>query len=102
MKNGNNISSPRERRRKLLRTLFLALGIVCAVTLASVLWGYISFLFSVLGSDSATVGIIGGADGPTAIFVTSVRTPPAFAVGTVLIPIAGLLMAVLGVCKTRK
>lgn len=101
MKNENTNRSPGHRRRKVLRSVFLALGIVCAATLAVELWGYVSFLFA-LGSDSASVGIIGGVDGPTAIFVTSGSKPPVFAVGTVLLPIVGLLMAILGLFKTRK
>lgn len=102
MKNENPGRSPQERRRKILRSVFLALGIVCAVTLAAELWGYVSFLFAVLGSDSVSVGIIGGADGPTAIFVTSDSKPPVFALGAMLLPIIGLLMAIFGVFKTKK
>lgn len=102
MENENTGRSPRERTHKILRAVFFALGIVCAVTLAVELWGYVSFLIAVLGSDSASVGIIGGADGPTAIFVTSGPQAPAFSIGTVLLPVAGLLMSILGVTKTRK
>ena len=102
MENEQNSRPPRERRRKILRTVFLALGFVCAAVLAVVFGSYISFLFAILGSDSAAVGVIGGADGPTAIFVTSGPNPPEFTVSTVLVPIAGLLMAILGVSKTKK
>lgn len=69
-------------RKSPWRFAFLAAAIYGAVELLGGIWGYLIYLWyrilakgQVLGIgmskvESASIGIIGGADGPTAIFVT--------------------------------
>ena len=89
----------RENKRKSLRYAFAILGLVSAAALVGVIWCYASFLFAVLTPDSTAVGIIGGADGPTAIFVTEAPIPNA---ATIFCPILGLIIAIIGIHKTKK
>lgn len=92
----------KETKRKAWRIVFLLLGIFCAITLIELLYVYGSILFSLLNSNSSSVGIIGGADGPTAIFVTSQLTGLLMHARVILPPVAGFLIAILGIRKTKK
>lgn len=63
-----------ERRKKLWRYLFVGCAALGAVELLGnlagkvLLWLY-QYGHLTLGTEAASVGIIGGADGPTAVFV---------------------------------
>lgn len=84
--------------RKLIRIVSL---LVMVLTLAYLLLNLgLFFWFSHSGAtgDAASVGIIGGADGPTAIFLT--RSPASTA--RTLLPLLGIILPVLGLSLTRK
>ena len=55
-------------------------------------------VFSLTHSEAASVGVIGGADGPTAIFVTT-RVPELYHYG---IPILLLVIGILGFLRLRR
>ena len=99
MENKNHERYPGDKRRKLVRILCWVLGIICTFALAVILWSYAAFLFAL---NSTSVGIIGGADGPTAVFVTTRLPGPSAYIGTVFLPLAGILLAIYGIFKTRK
>jgi len=78
------------------RFAFLALGIFAVLWL---LWGVIvPLVFTLAVNDSASVGIIGGADGPTAIFVATATG----AWVDVVAALAVLAVAVVGYLKFRR
>ena len=88
-----------ERTRKLWR---LALWAVMAVTALILLSQLALLVFSLVKTDiaigsDASVGIIGGADGPTAIFVTSqtVNLP------VLLLAVAALVLSIIGLQKIK-
>ena len=58
-------------RKSPWRYVFLALAILCALWLAWYLG--LTWFAQLLANEAATIGIIGGADGPTAIFVSTTR-----------------------------
>lgn len=58
------------------RFAFLALAIVSGVALLWKLILHILILLITRQSEAASVGVIGGADGPTAIFVTTTPADP--------------------------
>lgn len=66
----------------------------CAAFLISRIYGGISFPVS----EASTIGIIGGADGPTAIFVTASAAP----VWQLMLWILLLAVGIYGICKTKR
>lgn len=56
-------------RKSPWRYIFLALAILCALWLAWYLG--LTMFAQLLANEAASIGIIGGADGPTAIFITT-------------------------------
>lgn len=80
--------------RKAIRVLSIA---VLAVTL-----GYMIFKLGLIHwavqTGSGSVGIIGGADGPTAIFVAG--SPASTA--RMLLPALGIALPIVGIVLTRK
>lgn len=80
--------------KKAIRILSL---VVLVVTLGTVLI-HAGFLLWIGHSNAGSVGIIGGADGMTAIFVTS---RPARLSG-LLLPVLGILLPIAGIVLTRK
>lgn len=92
----------KETKRKIWCIVFLALGIICAIVLIELMYIYGSILFAILDQNSSVVGVIGGADGPTSIFVTSKLTGLLMHARIIVPPIAGLIVAVIGIKKTRK
>lgn len=92
----------KETKRKILRVIFIALGGICAVALIEILFIYGSILFAVLKPNTSVVGIIGGADGPTAMFVTSKLTGLLMHARVILPPVAGFIVAILGIKRTKK
>lgn len=88
----------KERRKKLLLGFSIA-GLVIAGTFLALFLGavlYFHFLAVPYGSD---LGVIGGADGPTAIFVSTGGPDPAI-FPAVMAAILGL--SVFGVCKAKR
>ena len=88
-------------RKSPWRYAFLALAILCALWLAWYLG--LTMFTQILANEAASLGVIGGADGPTAIFVT---TSPGFdwdivlATGLLIGGIAGFLR--LRRCKPKQ
>ena len=84
-------------RRLILIFIFIAIGILA---LRVLVFGLIEFLFmldAMIRTDSS-IGIIGGADGPTAIFVASEGFVPV----KIIVAAIVLIVAVVGIYKTRK
>lgn len=92
----------KESRRKIWRIISLGLGIFCGIALVELLYVYGSILFAVLNPNSSVVGVIGGADGPTAMFVTSQLTGLLMHARVILPPVIGFIVAIWGIKKTRK
>lgn len=62
-------------RKSPWRFALLAVAVYGAVELLGSLWAYLLYLMLadpfLYNSEAASIGIIGGADGPTAVFVTT-------------------------------
>ena len=90
-------------RKSPWRFLFGAVAVYGATRLLGSLLSRIAAFFigvSIAVGESSTVGIIGGADGPTAIFVTSPRwTALAVSLGALIVGVAGFLL--LRRCKRK-
>ena len=62
-------------RRSKWRYLFLLVAVVCGLFLLGEL-ASMALVWYLTGNEAATLGVIGGADGPTAVFITtSVAVP---------------------------
>lgn len=88
-----------ERSRRIWRWIFGAVGCVCAVALLCTIVPLVYCLLSAsvtLGSNGS-VAIIGGADGPTSIFVTSTLLNVPALIGKLLL----LVAAAVGFYKTK-
>ena len=87
-----------EKTRRMWRAVFWTACVVAALVLLFELIALIFYLLS-MGSipDSESIGIIGGADGPTAILVASetVDFPP------MLLAILALIFSIVGLRKIR-
>ena len=85
-----------ENRRKLWRAIFVALTIISGIVLV---WELIEFIVSqsMVNSMGGSVGIIGGADGPTAILVASAVNP----MNEWLWALICAIISVVGICKTK-
>ena len=84
-------------RYTLFRRLCLGLSVLCAAGLLYRRFRGILLAF-LLAPEAASIGIIGGADGPTAIFVTS-RFSPQF---TQWLLVCGLVLGIVGFLLLRK
>lgn len=91
------ISAKNERNRKAWRIIFITATVVAALY---ILYGALTTLYyhHLLNNAQASIGIIGGADGPTSIFVTTTPLTTALPIFAIII----LLAAVAGLCLTRK
>lgn len=69
--------------------------VVAIIGALSLLWqGVIMVLaYTLTRNEAASIGIIGGADGPTAIFVTTTMAPIAY---KVIIPLILLVIGIIG------
>ena len=94
-----------QTRKSPWRFAFLACALYGAVKLLGGLWVNIVYWFSVLfmkirsefvPNEAYSVGIIGGADGPTAIFVAA----PVWI--SYLIPTAALIVGIWGYLRLRR
>ena len=87
-----------ERSRRIWRTVFLTACAFAALVLLFQLVSLIYFMIvNVGGGQDAAVGVIGGADGPTAIMVSSVVVK----MPTTLICIILLVISGVGLAKTK-
>lgn len=70
----------------------LVVAIICALSLV---WkGIIGlFVYTLTRNDAASIGIIGGADGPTAIFVATNPAPIGY---TIIVPLIILILGLVG------
>ena len=87
-----------EKTRKIWRIIFWIAIAVAAVVLFFELTAFVFYLISTRTLPAPeTIGIIGGADGPTAIFVAreTVDIPP------LLLALAALVLSILGLRKTK-
>lgn len=57
-------------RKSPWRYVFLFLAVICGIILLGELFS-MAVVWYMTGSEAATLGVIGGADGPTAVFVTT-------------------------------
>lgn len=92
----------KETKRKIWRIVFLGLVVFCGIALVEVIYLYGSMMFAILDQKSSVVGVIGGADGPTAMFVTSQLTGLLMHARVILPPVIGFIVAIWGIKKTRK
>ncbi len=86
-----------EKRRKAWRAVFIIVGVLALLSLVFYLFVYGSLLSAMNGSNSS-VGIIGGADGPTMILVARQTLGSKRA----LLALAVAVAAGIGIYKTRK
>lgn len=91
----------KETKRKILHVIFMVLGIFCGIWLLEIIYVYGSIMLAVLNQNSSVVRVIGGADGPTAMFVTSKLTGLLMHARVIVPPVAGFIIAILGIKKTR-
>ena len=86
-----------ESSRKTWRAVFVAMGALAVLMLAVCAMEFFRAMHAVAANDAA-IAIIGGADGPTAVFVAgiSVRYGPA------AVALAALTVAIIGICKTKQ
>ena len=81
------------------RFLFLAIGIYGALKLLGGIWVMYLLLSSqttISASEAYSVGVIGGADGPTAVFVTT----PVWI--SYILPVICLIVGIWGYIKFRQ
>lgn len=85
-----------ERRRRIWRIVFVVAIVIALVWLIGV--AGVALLPSISGAEirGEDIAIIGGADGPTAIFVAGV-TPMDF-----VAPVLILIVAIAGICRMRR
>ena len=86
-----------EHHRKILRSMCILLVILSGAAFLRTVAGLL-FLHSPLSLHNASIGVIGGADGPTTIWVsnTSVNIVP------IVVTVVLIIVATIGICKTRK
>ena len=72
---------------------WLCLAVVVASVLSLAFGGTIGLLVHLLNTSASSIGIIGGADGPTAIFVTTSQDYICYKLGTTIIL---MIMGILG------
>ena len=66
-----------------------------SVTVSSLIPVYLSYKYHIYSSKVGSIGVIGGADGPTAIFVTNQSSPHLFTIVFALISMVGIIYLIL-------
>ena len=89
-----------EKGRNPWRFAFLTLAVICGLFLAGELVS-MALVWYLTGNEAATLGIIGGADGPTAVFVTTQMAVPAEEVKFALC-LLGLAAGVIGYRRLKR
>lgn len=87
-------------RKSPWRYLFLTLAVVCGLFLLGELLS-MALVWYMTGSEAASLGVIGGADGPTAVFVTTSMAVPTEEIKFALC-ILGLAAGVFGYWKLKR
>ena len=87
-------------RKSPWRYLFLTLAVVCGLFLLGELLS-MALVWYMTGSEAASLGVIGGADGPTAGFVTTSMAVPTEEIKFALC-ILGLAAGVFGYWKLKR
>ncbi len=80
------LSKQSESRRKILRTIFIILGTIALIFFVHIAAKQI-YLFKVVADMSGDVGIIGGADSPTYIYVSNANFAIPKMLGTILLAV---------------
>lgn len=85
-------------KEKMFRKIIIALTVVTSIiTIVSASWKfimriYIQYRFQISTDNSASsIGIIGGADGPTAIFISGYSYSGIFTIIFALLSVAGVI-----------
>ncbi len=91
------IAKRNEKSRRLQRAFFTALLVISVIFLILLLADFFSYC-SISSSMNESAALIGGADGPTAIFVSSGIVKPE----RLIITLIFLILAVFGIYKTKK
>ncbi len=86
-----------EKRRKTWRIVFIAIGALAFLTLLQSLIGFI-YLQTLTNDINSSTAIIGGADGPTSIFVSGISVKYSTVIGAVL----AAVVAIIGIFKTKR
>ena len=80
--------------RKILRLMCMGTAVFCGISLLGDVAAWIICRFGGISfgiSSASTIGIIGGADGPTAVFVTAAASPGWMIFGKLLMLTISLL-----------
>ena len=87
--------------KKVLGIVFLVAGIIVTVICGFYSFGFLSaFLFS--KNEDSSIGIIGGADGPTAVFVGSrIAFNPIISIVGTVVGIVAVICAVTAIRKNK-
>lgn len=92
----------KETKRKIWHVVFWVLGILCAPVVAELIYVYGAMFAAMLRSNQTAVAVIGGADGPTTMWVSAKLTGLLMHARLIVPPVIGLIIAVIGIRKTRK
>ena len=87
----------KERSRKIQRAVYIVLGIISVICLIIGVVIVISYWQMEIAIEG-TVGIIGGADGPTAIFVASAQPSGIWLIVALIVAV----ISAVGIYKTKK
>lgn len=93
----SQLAQRNEKSRKMKSGFFIALGII-AVAIILFLLGDYFFDIQMMKEMDSSLAIIGGADGPTSIFVTTTDTRPIKLAAALL----ALIISAAGIYKTKK
>ena len=86
-----------EKRRKIWRAVFVAIGIIASIMLLGELIEFIFTQTTIISMDES-IGIIGGADGPTQIMVARTVNP----ISDWIFALIGVIAAGIGIYATQK
>ncbi|MGI6550402.1 MAG: sodium ion-translocating decarboxylase subunit beta [Syntrophomonadales bacterium] len=94
----------KQRKRKKAITILTTISII--ITLAGLAFDYVipkylTYRFNLDANTGSSIGVIGGADGPTAIFLTGSLSPGITTIVFALLSMAGIVYLVLS-RKTRE
>ncbi len=93
----SQLAQRNEKNRKMKNGFFIALGIIAAGIILFILGDYF-FDIQLMKDMDSSLAIIGGADGPTGIFVTTTDSRPIKLIASLL----ALIASAAGIYKTRK
>ena len=91
------IAKRNDRNRKIWRAVFIAVVIFAVISLGTDIAVLLNNKFPA-GITSGSIGIIGGADGPTNIYVSDIS----FRFSSIILAVIAFAVSVAGFVKTRK